>query len=212
MIPVLLPVFSGFCLSAALIMAIGAQNLFVLQQGLRGEHVALVVLFCSLSDALLITVGVSGLGTFLGAVPEIGRVLAFGGSAFLAWYGFAALHRMRAPGRMIADEMPPVPRVQVLAMLAAFTFLNPHVYLDTVLLMGAAGAAEPSGQRPLFIGGAASASVVWFASLGYGGRLLRPIFARPIAWRILDAIVGCVMLTLAASLILRALAPDLRLK
>ncbi len=209
--PLLLPVFSGFCLSAALIMAIGAQNLFVLQQGLKGEYVTLVVLFCSLADALLITLGVSGLGTFLGAVPPLERVLAFGGSAFLAWYGLAALRRMRTPRRMIAGETPPIPRARVLAMLAAFTFLNPHVYLDTVLLMGAAGAAEPSGQRPLFIVGAASASVVWFASLGYGSRLLRPIFARPFAWRILDAIVGCVMLTLAAVLILRTLCPELRL-
>lgn len=205
MIHLLLPVISGFSLAAALVMAIGAQNLFVLQQGLKGEHVGAIVLFCSFADALLITLGVSGMGAFLDAAPQLANGLALGGGMFLIWYGIAALRRMLIPGHMVPGETPPMSRARAMVMVAAFTFFNPHVYLDTVLLMGVAGSAEPVGLRPFFVVGAASASAVWFAALGFGSRLLRPIFARPVAWRLLDAGVGCVMLTLATSLILRAM-------
>ena len=200
-----IPFTSGFVLSAALIMAIGAQNLFVLRQGLRREHIGPIVLFCAGADALLIVAGVSGIGAFLGAVPQLTTVLTLGGAAFLGWYGIKALRRMVAPKAMLADEGNGITLGRALMATAGFTFLNPHVYLDTVLLMGAAGSAQPADLRMIFVAGAVTASFSWFAALGYGARLLEPLFARPSAWRILDAFVGVTMLTLAASLVVRAL-------
>lgn len=201
----LLPFTSGFLLSAALIMAIGAQNLFVLRQGLRREHVGAIVLFCGSADAVLISLGVGGVGAFLAAIPQLTVALAVVGAAFLGWYGFAALRRMATPEAMVVADAARMTLGRALMTTAAFTFLNPHVYLDTVLLMGAAGSTQPAALRPFFVAGAASASFAWFATLGFGARLLQPIFARPAAWRVLDALVGAVMLTLAASLLLHAL-------
>ena len=202
---ILSPFASGFFLSAALIMAIGAQNLFVLRQGLRREHVGAIVLFCASADALLIAAGVGGVGAFLAAIPQLTKALTAGGALFLVWYGVKALRRLAAPDAMVVGDGQSVTLGRALASTAAFTFLNPHVYLDTVLLMGAAGSTQPAALRPIFIVGAASASFAWFAALGFGARLLKPIFVRPAAWRILDAFVGSVMLTLAASLIARIL-------
>lgn len=193
---------AGFGLSAALIMAIGAQNLFVLRQGLRREHVGAIVLFCAGADAILIAAGVAGVGAFLTAVPGLALVLAVGGAAFLGWYGLKALRRMLEPGAMTVAAGEGVTLGRAIAATAAFTFLNPHVYLDTVLLMGAAGSAQPVDLRPVFVLGATSASFAWFVALGYGARLLEPLFARPTAWRVLDAFVGVTMLTLAGSLLL----------
>ena len=187
-------------------MAIGAQNLFVLRQGLRREHVGAIVLFCGLADALLIAAGVSGVGAFLAAIPQLTTALTLGGAAFLTWYGVKALRRMAVPEAMVVGATQGVTLGRALTATAAFTFLNPHVYLDTVLLMGAAGAAQPAELRPVFVVGAATASFTWFAMLGFGAQLIKPIFARPAAWRVLDAVVGVVMLTLAASLIARAFA------
>ncbi len=202
----LLPPFAaGFALSAALIVAIGAQNLFVLRQGLRGEHVGVLVLFFGLSDGLLIAAGVGGIGAFLSAAPQLTTILALGGAAFLAWYGTAALRRTASPGAVSVGAAGALSLGRAVATGAAFTFLNPHVYLDTVLLMGTAGSAQPEALRPAFVLGAASASFAWFAALGYGARLLQPVFARPAAWRVLDAGVGIVMLSLAASLAAGAL-------
>ncbi|WIJ25870.1 LysE/ArgO family amino acid transporter [Devosia sp. RR2S18] len=198
------PFLSGFALSAALIIAIGAQNLFVLRQGLRAEHVGPIVLFFGLSDALLIAAGISGVGAFLSAAPQLTTFLAVGGSAFLFWYGLTALRRMASPNAMSAAEGPGMALGQALTTGAAFTFLNPHVYLDTVLLMGTAGSAQPEELRPIFALGAAAASFTWFATLGYGARLLQPVFARPSAWRALDLVVGIVMMSLAASLLVKA--------
>lgn len=193
---------SGFALSAALIMAIGAQNLFVLRQGLRREHVGPVVLFCGAADAVLIIAGVGGLGALLSAAPQLTLWLTCGGAAFLGWYGLAALRRSMRPATIaLAGDADPVGLPRALATAAAFTFLNPHVYLDTVLLMGAAGSSQPAPVRPIFVVGAVAASVSWFAALGFGARLVRPLFARPAAWRWLDRLVGVVMLALAASLL-----------
>lgn len=205
-IPFLAPFITGFLLSAALIVAIGAQNLFVLRQGLRREHVGPIVLFCGAADALLILAGVAGVGAFLAALPQLAVALALGGAGFLGWYGLRALRRMASPEAMAVNEAGGVTLARALLATAGFTLLNPHVYLDTVLLMGAAGSAQPEAARPLFVAGAATASFAWFAGLGYGARLLRPLFARPAAWRVLDALVGIVMLSLAASLAARALA------
>eukprot|EP00456_Euglypha_rotunda_P062263 TRINITY_DN5228_c0_g1_i11.p2 TRINITY_DN5228_c0_g1~~TRINITY_DN5228_c0_g1_i11.p2 ORF type:complete len:207 (-),score=38.25 TRINITY_DN5228_c0_g1_i11:1812-2432(-) len=192
---------TGFAMSAALIMAIGAQNLFVLRQGLKREHVGPIVLFCGCADAILIAAGVGGVGALLGAMPQLTLALTLGGAAFLAWYGFKAFQRIMAPEAMAVSTQGKLTLGSALGATAAFTFLNPHVYLDTVLLMGAAGSAHAPALRPVFVAGAATASISWFTALGYGARALIPLFARPAAWKVLDAIVGVVMLTLAASLI-----------
>jgi L-lysine exporter family protein LysE/ArgO len=180
-------------------MAIGAQNLFVLRQGLRREHVGAIVLFCGCADAVLIALGVGGLGALLSLVPALTTILSLGGAGFLGWYGVKALQRMAASETLIVSDGGAITLGSALASTAAFTFLNPHVYLDTVLLMGAAGSAQPLALRPLFVAGAACASFTWFTALGYGARLLVPLFARPMAWRVLDAAVGITMLSLAVS-------------
>jgi len=199
----IVPAFlSGFALSAALIIAIGAQNLFVLRQGLRREHVGPIVLFCGSADAVLIVAGVGGVGALLAAAPRLTTGLALAGAAFLAWYGIAALRRSTMPSAMtVAASAREATLSRVLMTAAAFTFLNPHVYLDTVLLMGAAGSAQPASVRTVFVAGAVAASFSWFATLGFGARLLQPLFAQPAAWRLLDLMVGVVMLALAAMLV-----------
>lgn len=200
------PFLSGFALSAALIMAIGAQNLFVLRQGLLRSHVGPIVLFCGTADALLIAAGVGGIGAMLAGMPQLARALALGGAAFLGWHGIAALRRTASPGALAGGSAVGLSLGRALAATAGFTFLNPHVYLDTVLLMGVTGSAQPAALRPVFVLGAASASFVWFAALGYGARAVAPFFAKPAAWRVLDAAVGTVMLALAASLLAGAIA------
>ena len=187
-------------------MAIGAQNLFVLRQGLKREHVGPIVLFCGCADLALITAGVTGIGAFLAAVPQLVTIATLAGAAFLGWYGVMALRRMAVPEAMKVGNASRLTLRRALATTAAFTFLNPHVYLDTMLLMGTIGAARPLAMRPFFVLGAAAASFTWFAALGFGARLLKPVFAKPSSWRILDAGVGIVMLTLSASLIYRVLS------
>lgn len=197
---------NGFALSAGLIVAIGAQNAFVLRQGLRREHVAPVVAFCAGADALLMAIGILGLGGLLQRLPGLTLLLTAGGAAFLAWYGCAALRRAVRPGALtVGREAPAASAAAVLGQAAGFTLLNPHVYLDTVLLVGAVGAAQSVGARPFFLIGAMLASVTWFATLGYGARLLAPVFAKPGAWRILDGLIGATMLALAAGLAGRTL-------
>jgi len=203
----LLPVFTkGFALSAGLIVAIGAQNMFVLRQGLKREHVWPIVLFCAAADAALIVAGVSGLGSMLGLVPGLSLALNLGGAAFLSWYGISALRRAANPSGLVVGQQAGMTLGAALAGTAAFTFLNPHVYIDTVMLMGAVGASIPQAERPFFMAGAVTASVVWFSSLGFGARFLAPFFARPAAWRALDLAIGFMMLALAASLLHAALA------
>lgn len=198
----LIPAFTkGFFLSAGLIIAIGAQNMFVLRQGLKREHVLPIVLFCAAADATLIVAGVSGLGGVLALIPGLSLVLALGGAAFLGWYGVSALRRAASPSVLVIGAEAGMTLGAALAGSAAFTFLNPHVYIDTVMLMGAVGASLPAAQRPLFMTGAALASFVWFSSLGFGARFLAPLFAKPLAWRVLDVGIGVMMLTLAASLL-----------
>ncbi|MBK1686706.1 LysE/ArgO family amino acid transporter [Rubrivivax gelatinosus] len=192
---------TGFSLSLALIVAIGAQNAFVLRQGLRREHVGPVVLFCAAMDALLIAAGVAGLGGVIGAAPALTLLLTWGGAAFLAAYGLRALWRARRPGALAAAGAAGLTRRRALAQVAAFTLLNPHVYLDTVLLVGSVGAQQTVAARPAFVLGAASASALWFSGLGYGARWLAPVFARPRAWQVLDLVIGATMLSLAAALL-----------
>ncbi len=198
-----MPVFvQGLVLSLGLIVAIGAQNAFVLRQGLRREHVGSIVLFCALADALLITAGVMGMARALGESPGLARALALAGAVFLTLYGWRALQRARHASRLTASEDGAgLTRGAALAQAAAFTLLNPHVYLDTVLLVGSIGAQQPAGMQPWFIAGASAASLGWFASLGFGARWLAPWFARPRAWQVLDALIGLTMWVLAALLL-----------
>lgn len=198
------PTFAtGFAMSAALIMAIGSQNLFVLRQGLKREHVGPIVLFCGCADALLIAAGIGGVGAILAALPQLTLILTVGGALFLSWYGFKAFQRMVSPEMMSVSAQGGISLGRAMAASAGFTFLNPHVYLDTVLLMGAAGSAHAPALRPVFVAGAATASIAWFAGLGYGARILTPLFSRSSSWRILDVIVGVIMFALAASLVAR---------
>jgi len=193
---------TGFALSATLIIAIGAQNAFVLRQGLRREHVLMIVAFCALADLLLISVGVAGVARVLGDAPHLTLALTVAGTAFLAWYGIRALARARRANSMnVAEGASRISLRNAVAQAAGFTFLNPHVYLDTVLLMGSIGARQPADLRFWFVGGAAAASGAWFTTLGFGARLLRPVFRTPRAWQVLDTLIGLTMLGLAASLL-----------
>lgn len=198
----------GLVLCFGLIVAIGAQNAFVLRQGLRREHVLPVVAFCALADAVLITAGVLGMAQALGRHPAFATGMALAGAAFLAWYGWQALQRARHTSQLqAADGGPGLSWGAAMAQLAAFTFLNPHVYLDTVMLMGSIGAQQPDGLRGWFIAGASIASLGWFTALGFGARWLAPLFAKPRAWQVLDALIGLTMWTLAVLLLRHALAP-----
>jgi L-lysine exporter family protein LysE/ArgO len=201
------PVFvQGLVLGLGLIVAIGAQNAFVLRQGLRREQVGSVVLFCALADAALIAAGVLGMAQALGNRPGLARALALAGAVFLAVYGAQAVRRARQPHHLhAAADGAAMRRAAVLAQAAAFTLLNPHVYLDTVLLVGSIGAQQPVALQAWFVAGASTASVVWFGLLGYGARWLAPWFARPRAWQILDGLIAATMFVLSALLLRLAL-------
>lgn len=197
------PLLAGFLLGGSLIVAIGAQNAFILRQGLLSQHVFVLCLICALSDALLIVVGVAGLGTLIARSPALITIVTIGGAVFLYGYAIMALRRALKPETMqAAREGKSDLRGAVLACLA-FTFLNPHVYLDTVLLIGSLSAAYEGAERWLYGAGAVGASFCWFFSLGYGARLLQPLFAKPIAWRVLDSIIALVMAALASGLLAR---------
>ncbi len=191
----------GFLLGGSLILAIGAQNAFVLRQGLRGEHVLLVCSVCALSDAVLIAAGVAGFGIVVASLPWIEPAFRLTGAAFLLVYGVRALVSAWRPGgeALVAAERAAPSWRSALATCLAFTWLNPHVYLDTVVMLGSIS-SRYAGQRVEFAVGAIVASFAFFYTLGYGARTLQPVFARPSAWRVLDAGVGIVMLVLAAGL------------
>lgn len=198
--PTVLAAFSGLGLGLGLIVAIGAQNAFVLRQGLRGEHVAPVVVVCAVSDIALIAGGVAGTGALLEQVPELVDVMRWAGAAFLVGYGAVAARRaLRPAGALRAEVAERTPLTSTLLTAAALTWLNPHVYLDTVVLVGSV-AATHGELRWYFGAGAAAGSLLWFTALGAGARLLRPVFARPRAWRALDALIAAVMVTLAVGL------------
>ena len=195
---------AGFGLGLSLILAIGAQNAFVLRQGLRREHVAAVVLVCACSDALLIAAGVAGFGALAEAMPGLEQAMRWAGAAFLVGYGGLAVVRAIRGGAALdpgsGDARPLWP---VVATALALTWLNPHVYLDTVVLLGSVSAGW-ADARPVFALGAMTASFVFFVSLGFGARLLTPVFARPGAWRVFEVGIALVMWAIATSLILGA--------
>lgn len=201
--PIISAAVSGFFLGASLIIAIGAQNAFILRQGLLRSHVFVLCLICALSDAVLIAAGVAGLGTIVSQSPRLIAVVTLGGAVFLGSYAFLAFRRAMQPHALQADAKSGMPLKAAVATCLAFTFLNPHVYLDTVLLLGSLSAAYQGMARLAYGAGAALASFIWFFGLGYGARLLQPVFARPAAWRVLDVIIGIVMSLLALSLLAR---------
>lgn len=192
---------AGFALGFSLILAIGAQNAFVLRQGLRGLHVLAVCLVCAVSDSVLIVAGVAGFGALATAVPGLEQVMRWGGAAFLIWYGVKSFRAAMSGGDALKAEGA-VEQSLGAALLTclALTWLNPHVYLDTVVLLGSISAQYEA--KPAFAIGAISASFVFFFSLGYGARLLRPMFTSPRAWQVLDGIVGTIMWAIAAKLLL----------
>jgi L-lysine exporter family protein LysE/ArgO len=192
----------GFATSAALIVAIGAQNAFVLRQGIGREHVLAVVLVCAVSDALLITLGVAGLGTLVQGSPSLLAAARYGGAAFLIGYGVLAARRALHPHALAASAEGPLSLRAAIGACLAFTYLNPHCWLDTVVLLGSIASRLPAGERAWFGSGAATASFVWFVALGFGARGLRGVFARPAAWKVLDAVIALVMWAIAASLLL----------
>ena len=197
------PALTGFLIGLGLIVAIGAQNAFVLRQGLLRRHVFAVTKVCALADAVLIVAGVAGLGTLVQSSPRLITAATLGGALFLAGYAVKAARRALAPGRLTAGNgAAPGGLGQVLAAALAFTFLNPHVYLDTVVLVGSLSARFEGPARIAYATGACTASALWFYGLGYGARLLAPIFARPAAWRALDGLIAFVMAAIAAGLIL----------
>lgn len=201
----LLTALAGLGFGLSLIVAIGAQNAFVLRQGLRREHVLVVVLVCALSDAVLIVLGIAGAGAVIQSAPVVLTVVRYAGAAFLLVYGLLAARRAFRPEALTA-EGPAVRNglVATLGTVLALTWLNPHVYLDTVVLLGSI--ANTHGDDRWWFGlGAVLGSVIWFTALGYGARLLQPVFAKPVAWRVLDAIIALVMIALAASLVIGAL-------
>ncbi len=180
---------------------IGAQNAFVLRQGIRGEHVLAVAFTCALSDALLIAAGVGGLGLLVDAAPRAELVLRWGGAAFLLAYGLRSfIAAWRGGGGLTVTQDDRRGLAAVLLTCLALTWLNPHVYLDTVMLIGSVARGWP-GREWVFGAGAITASFVFFFSLAYGARALAPLFARPGAWRVLDALVGVVMWVVAAGLL-----------
>lgn len=201
--PVLSAAISGFLLGASLIIAIGAQNAFILRQGLLRQHVFILSLICAASDALLIAAGVAGLGTLIAQSPQLIMAVTVGGALFLFTYVAIAFRRAMRPEVLKAAKSGEAKLWPAIAACLAFTFLNPHVYLDTVVLLGGLSAAYEGQARLAYGLGAMTASFVWFFGLGYGARLLEPVFARPAAWRVLDLLIGMVMTAIGLSLVSR---------
>ncbi|MCS5734306.1 LysE/ArgO family amino acid transporter [Herbiconiux daphne] len=192
---------AGFGFGLSLIVAIGAQNAFVLRQGLLRRHVLAVVAVCALSDAALIAAGIGGVGLAISGLPLLMTVVRIGGAVFLVIYGLLAARRALRSATLAPDAgRASVGLAATVATCLALTWLNPHVYLDTIVLLGSV-ANSHGDSRWLFGAGAAVASVIWFTALGYGARLLRPVFARPVAWRVLDGLIAVIMIAIAISLL-----------
>jgi L-lysine exporter family protein LysE/ArgO len=199
--PMLPAYLQGLGLGAGLIIAIGAQNAHVLRMGLRRQHIAITVGVCILCDVVLIAAGVAGMGAVIGRNPALLALVRWGGAGFLAWYGVRAWRAAWRGGALAVDGgLAALDPRQALGMALALSLLNPHVYLDTVVLLGSIGGQQAGLGRLWFAAGAMSASVAWFLSLGFGARVLSPLFSRPQAWRALDGMIGAVMLVLAGML------------
>ncbi|MHB0879062.1 MAG: LysE/ArgO family amino acid transporter [Anaerolineae bacterium] len=199
------PYIEGLGLGASLIVAIGAQNAFVLRQGLRRQHTFVTASICALCDIALISLGVAGLGAVIARAPSLLAIATWGGAAFLFAFGLRSFLSALRPGALstdaVAGEAGRTVRSVVLTTLG-LSLLNPHVYLDTVVLFGSIGARHPVDERLGFALGAITASLLWFFGLSYGAALLAPFFRRPATWCLLDAAVGCVMWAIAVGLVL----------
>jgi L-lysine exporter family protein LysE/ArgO len=191
---------TGLLTGLSLIVAIGAQNAFVLRQGLAREHVGVVVAICAVADLLLILAGVAGIGTIVERAPAALDVVRWLGVAFLTWYGVSSLLRARHADALEASGERGLSRRGAAVRATALTFLNPHVYLDTVLLLGSLAAHQGPSGRWWFAAGASAASLLWFVGLGFGARLLGPLLARQRAWQVLDILIGLTMLAIALGL------------
>ncbi len=199
----LTPLIQGFSLGASLIIAIGSQNAFVLRQGLRKEYVFTVCTICFLCDAVLIFLGAGGFGALVASSEILMRAARWGGATFLFWYGVRSFRSALKPEALKVDgaENPATNLTWAIATTLALTLLNPHVYLDTVILLGSIAGQLPAKDRVTFAVGAGCASMVWFYGIGYGARLLTPVFRQPVAWKILDFSIGGVMWAIAGSLL-----------
>ena len=196
----MLAIGSGLVTGLSLIIAIGAQNAFVLRQGLTRQHVLAVVLFCSVSDALLIVLGMLGLGVAILSLPVLLEAFRYAGAAYLVYFAIASFRRALRPEALEASNAKAGSLTAAIATAAALTFLNPHVYIDTVLLLGSIG-NQFGEERWLFAAGAAAGSVIWFFSLGFGAKLLSRFVTKPAFWRYLDISIGLVMLGIAVLLV-----------
>lgn len=199
------PFVQGIALGGSLIIAIGAQNAFVLKQGLRRSHVFAVVAACIVCDWVLIALGAAGFGMLVSAFPAVTSIAALAGATFLFFYGATSFRSAMSDETLEAEGDGGSAKMTTtgaaLAAALAISLLNPHVYLDTVVLLGSVAAQYATPERVWFALGAMSASAVWFAGLGYGARLLAPVFARPAAWRVLDVVIGVIMWWIAGSLV-----------
>lgn len=195
------PALAGFFLGGSLIIAIGAQNAYILRMGLLRHHVFWLCLFCAVSDAVLIVLGVAGLGAIVQAQPVLLNVIAIFGAAFLFAYAFVAARRALKPGTLKPADAERPSLAAAIAVCAGFTWLNPHVYLDTVVLVGSFSTKYAGDARIAFGIGAVLASFTWFFGLGYGARILKPLFENPRSWQILDALIAIVMALLGFSLL-----------
>lgn len=195
----MLAIVPGFLAGLSLIIAIGAQNAFVLRQGLTRKHIGLVVIICAASDVALIALGIAGLGAIINSLPWLLEVIRWFGVAYLAYFAFNAAKSAFKSQKLDASGTPSQTRGKVAATALALTFLNPHVYLDTVILLGSIG-NQFAADRWLFGLGAMVASVVWFTGLGFGARAASKYMSKPVFWRVLDSIIAVVMVSIAITL------------
>ncbi len=200
---ILRSMIEGFAMGAGLIIAIGAQNAFVLKQGIRGEHRMVIASICAFSDALLIALGIAGMGILFSSHPLITKAVSFGGAVYLSWFSFKCF-RSAVKGEVLdlnGEVFTSIPLKGAVMTTLALTFLNPHVYLDTVVMLGGFGAARSPEIRPFFALGAVTASFVWFFALAFSGRFLAPLFKKQTSWRILDSAIGFLMIYITIKLI-----------
>lgn len=192
----------GLGIGASLIVAIGAQNAFVLRQGLLRQYVLTCALICTACDMGLIYAGVAGMGALISAAPDLLIIAKWAGAVFLFAYGARSAWAAFNAGGLTAVGEAPRSHMAIVVSAFSFSLLNPHVYLDTVVLLGAVGGQQVGAARNAFAAGAMTSSTIWFFGLAYGARLLAPLFARPLAWRVLDALIAVVMWLIAVSLLL----------
>ena len=190
---------TGVLTGLGLIVAIGAQNAYVLRQGIHRQHVAIVVAICALSDALLIIFGVAGVGALIADHPTALNIMKWLGAAYLVWFAITSFRSALKPQAL--ELSGPVKRSGVIATTLALTYLNPHVYLDTVLMLGNIANQQGADGRWWFAAGAVTGSIVWFSALGFGARAVAPGMSKPSVWRVLDVIIGCMMLLIAVLLV-----------